>query len=252
MGSHPLLHERTLVNRRWASIAKPIGIILALSTIVAAFVTFSNAINLSDEFNYQFAGNSSGLVIVAAMILAVVALILAVSIDQSSLKKSAGLRSLVSIATCFVLLAFSCATLAYANIKLHSFETDKSKQLELVQNLQSTPAFSCIELESLQTLKVEEYSGAVLIERKGCPYCEKEVPSLERYLSGKQIGILYYDTAGDRETRREFVLEVMNQYQIESVPTLIILDNGIVTEKITGPSLADKLDNYLYGAVKND
>lgn len=238
------------MNRSWIGILKPIGIVLSLSMMVAAFATFSNAMSLADEFNYQFAGNSSGFVIAAAFFLGVVSLMLAVSISPPSLKKKTWLRFLVPLATCFVFLAISCTILIYANVKLYSFEAEKSKQLELAQLLQSPSAFSRIKLDDLQTLESEEYSGAVLIERRGCPYCEKEVPSLERYLSDKQIGILYYDTADDRENRRDFVLDVMDQYQVESVPALIILHEGAVVEKMNGPGLVSKLDDYLYGTVK--
>lgn len=72
------------------------------------------------------------------------------------------------------------------------------------------------------------------IGRDDCPDCQKVLPKLTQVNHDNHLGILSYSTSQDRETRPEQMYELLDQLQVDSVPMILILENGEVTQRYSG------------------
>lgn len=72
------------------------------------------------------------------------------------------------------------------------------------------------------------------IGRDDCPDCQKVHPRLTEINRDNHLGILSYSTSRDRESRPEKMYEILDRLQVDSVPMILILENGEVTERYSG------------------
>ncbi|MED9966655.1 MAG: thioredoxin family protein [Blautia sp.] len=72
------------------------------------------------------------------------------------------------------------------------------------------------------------------IGRDDCPDCQKVLPELTELNREKHLQILSYSTSRDRDSRPEQMYEVLNHLQVDSVPTVLVLEAGEVTERYSG------------------
>lgn len=56
--------------------------------------------------------------------------------------------------------------------------------------------------------------------------------------------MLYYDTTDDRERRLNYLKEVLSKYGVTSVPSVVVLSDGVVTHDFQGDSILSDLKYY--------
>lgn len=88
---------------------------------------------------------------------------------------------------------------------------------------QRVPYFSTISLAALSDLKNQNFIGAVYIEREGCVLCDRARPKIESYLEKKDKIMLCYRTDQDRSTDYQNMMKVLEEYNVESVPAIIVI-----------------------------
>lgn len=91
-------------------------------------------------------------------------------------------------------------------------------------------------LEQL-TARIEMNSSRpqyLYIGRDDCPDCRKVLPELTKLNREKHLQILSYSTSQDRDFRPEQMYEVLDHLQVDSVPTVLVLEAGKVIERYSG------------------
>lgn len=74
----------------------------------------------------------------------------------------------------------------------------------------------------------------IYIGRDDCPDCQKVFPSLTELNRKNHLQILSYSTSRDRESRPEEMYEVLDHLKVDSVPMILVLKAGEVTERYSG------------------
>lgn len=72
------------------------------------------------------------------------------------------------------------------------------------------------------------------IGRDDCPDCQEVLPKLTELNRENHLRILSYSTSQDRDSRPEQMYEVLDRLQVDSVPTVLVLEAGEVTERYSG------------------
>ena len=85
----------------------------------------------------------------------------------------------------------------------------------------------------------------VYVGRETCPYCREFAPKLKQAAGSINATIYYIDT----ENKTEELAKFAEQYQIDSIPTLLVFKDGQLQESLTNSS--DINLNYLKEFLKN-
>ena len=101
-----------------------------------------------------------------------------------------------------------------------------------------------ITLESLKDFIASKQSGIIYIGRNSCPDCKDFYPKLEQIISHYNQDIFYYNTAIDRESRKEEMLNVLNELEVEFIPIILVFNKGEIEYKFTD-DIYQKFENYL-------
>lgn len=221
---------------------KPIVLGASLLAALASYGAYLHSMTLADEYDFSFAGGADGALLLFSFAISVIAFLIMLNISHHG---KPGKGFWVAMTMSILLTMTSFFILAFAYVTMYSFESRNSEKIELIKVLEASKNMSSIDLESLKELEEDNYTGMVLVKREGCIFCATEVPALHDYLKRRQLGILFYDTAVDRMNKKEKVDEVMEQYDIELVPTLIIMNDGEVVQKLVGQDIVDQLEEYL-------
>lgn len=93
-----------------------------------------------------------------------------------------------------------------------------------------------LSLEQLETFingntSKEQY---LYIGRDDCPDCQKIFPTLIELNHTYHLGMRSYSTSQDRESRPDEMYEILDYLQVDSVPMILILKNGKVSERYSG------------------
>lgn len=91
-----------------------------------------------------------------------------------------------------------------------------------------------ITLEQLEAHSVMQTKQYLYIGRDDCPDCQAVYPRLTEVNQDNHLGILYYSTSQDRESRPEEMYEVLDALQVDSVPMILLLESGEVRERYSG------------------
>ena len=97
------------------------------------------------------------------------------------------------------------------------------------------------ELEDAHTLKKE---GIYYIGRPSCPGCEDYLPKLTSILNQYNLSANYYNTELDRSTSYEEMMRVLNIYNVNSVPVLLILSDGEIAYYFSGVDIYEQTVNH--------
>ena len=58
------------------------------------------------------------------------------------------------------------------------------------------------------------------------------------------VEIMYYDTAQDRNENYSELMDVLELYNIKTVPSIVVIENMEVVELISGDDIAQKASEY--------
>ncbi len=133
-------------------------------------------------------------------------------------------------------------------IENKSFEMAKEirayfKDENYYQKLHSTVLptnFLNIDLEQLQNFR----DGIYYIGRKDCNSCKNFTPVIENLSEMYNVEIMYYDTAQDRNENYSELMDVLELYNIKTVPSIVVIENMEVVELISGDDIAQKASEY--------
>ena len=74
----------------------------------------------------------------------------------------------------------------------------------------------------------------VYIGRHTCPVCYEFEPILEEALDNLNKELYYYNTHYAREADAERMIELLDSLEVESVPTIVYVENGQVIDMLVG------------------
>lgn len=94
-----------------------------------------------------------------------------------------------------------------------------------------------ISLDNLNDIIKSKKSQLIYIGRPNCPYCKNFDARLGEYLTNNNKTILYYNTIYDRENNNIEMTSTLNKLNVQTVPSIVKLDNGNVEKLITGDDI---------------
>lgn len=110
------------------------------------------------------------------------------------------------------------------------------------------PIITAVELEKLELLiSGEKEPKVVYIGRDNCPECVLFYPKLEKLSRQYQVETLYYNTIIDRETRPQIMTPILDKLNVKSVPAILGIKNGIVTELGEGNDIEKIAESIIGG-----
>lgn len=143
---------------------------------------------------------------------------------------------------CFIALALSIFIIVDAQFKIDKIITYRDNTLNSFINDQ---VFSRIDLEELDNMSNDNQINIVYIRRSDCYICKKIQPDLEEYLMEENLKISYYDTAWDRESRMDYLETVLNEYKIQVIPAIVIIEDGKIITLYQGENVVEGLKDYI-------
>lgn len=102
-----------------------------------------------------------------------------------------------------------------------------------------------ITLKELDYFTEKNISDLIYIKRTDCYVCTKVEPELKSFLISEELNFLYYDTVNDRENNKEYLQMVLDKYKIDSVPFLIVIENGEILKTFREELIVNELKEYL-------
>lgn len=89
------------------------------------------------------------------------------------------------------------------------------------------------EFENILTSK-ETNGQYIYIGRESCPNCTTVYPTLCKISEKNNLSILYYSTEQDREKSPKKMQTLLEKIKVDSVPTVIKIDNCSITQRYDG------------------
>lgn len=86
-------------------------------------------------------------------------------------------------------------------------------------------------LEDLNLLYNSQESIAIYFKKDDCPACISIEGELSAYFRDNNVDYICYSTTMDKESRPDYLQEQLSKYGIQSVPSIVFLENGKITEK---------------------
>jgi len=96
----------------------------------------------------------------------------------------------------------------------------------------------------LKTVGKSEVPVLVQFDASWCPYCHKLQPHLDRLRAEQSDKLAIYKVDADEE------LELMQSYEVKTLPTLLLFDHGHVIARNNGSMDGDKLEGWVADAEK--
>ena len=129
-----------------------------------------------------------------------------------------------------------CALLLVCIVTIKDY-TYYSKDIRLLkQNY-----FEQIALDKISFLMDSEKNFTVYIGRNDCEFCQEVLPIICKYACYGKQKIYYYSTSADREYNSTYLNHILNQLNVDTVPVVLYINNGIVTRSLL---YEDILQNY--------
>lgn len=91
----------------------------------------------------------------------------------------------------------------------------------------------------LKTVGKSEVPVLVQFDASWCPYCHKLQPHLDRLRAEQSDKLAIYKVDADEE------LELMQSYEVKTLPTLLLFDHGHVIGRNNGSMDGDKLEGWI-------
>lgn len=152
-------------------------------------------------------------------------LIIAFCIIANCVKKEKVCVFFCSIGLFFVVLGYICIVfhfVNYLNIK-KTYEQEKHK-------------VNSINLDELDYILHRNANQYVYIGRDSCSVCQDAYPLVEKYASTISEPVYYYDTEQDRYNNKQEMEQILDEINVDEVPTVLMFEDGEVKE-YTGDSL---------------
>ena len=115
----------------------------------------------------------------------------------------------------------------------------------IISGMIFSPSLKQIHLSELEEIQYKESTCIVYIGRTDCKDCTIAYPKIKDLSEKHNIKILYYDTAEDRYSNSDQLHNVLDTYKITQVPTILIVDKGIIIKKFDYGNVVDIFINYL-------
>lgn len=177
----------------------------------------------------------------AAIFLSVSALVVFHLLCKRRPSCSKGLRAALISALAAVII-YSAWVIADANAMLKRtidmFESPPYVQHVVIPQMQATS------LEDLNLSIDEKRNEIIYFTRENCPSCSICSSKLKEFTEDKDIRISVYDSAVDRETREDLMSETLSRFGIETVPAILVLKNGQISERFDGENLFEEFKAY--------
>ncbi len=109
---------------------------------------------------------------------------------------------------------------------------------EYINDLAKYPKVIDITLNELENVEDLE-TAIVYIEREDCLYCVELSPTIENISKDYEIDVYKYNTIHDRDTNKEQLNLVLEKYDIDAVPTVLIVIDGEIKETLKGQEAFD-------------
>ena len=106
------------------------------------------------------------------------------------------------------------------------------------------PQMQATSLEDLNLSIDEKRNEIIYFTRENCPSCSICSSKLKEFTEDKDIRISVYDSAVDRETREDLMSETLSRFGIETVPAILVLKNGQISERFDGENLFEEFKAY--------
>lgn len=129
-----------------------------------------------------------------------------------------------------------CALLLVCIVTMRNY-TYYSKEIRLLkQNY-----FEQIALDKVSFLLDSEKNFTVYIGRNDCEVCQEVLPIICKHACYGKQKIYYYSTSADRAYNSTYLNYTLNQLNVDTVPVVLYINNGIVTQSLF---YEDILQNY--------
>lgn len=143
------------------------------------------------------------------------------------------------------LLLFALAFLSVHQV--YSLENFYSIQPEL------QPKISALSLENLIDIYENENKTIfIYVGRDNCSECQAFYPKLSSLTAQYQVEVKYYNTLADRETRRNEMMQILDNLNVTSVPVLIVLKDGTILTSVEGDNIEKQAEDYFQQYTKNN
>lgn len=139
------------------------------------------------------------------------------------MKKSSKTLPLIAV----ILLAAACA----AGILFYFWKTR--------EKVSDENGFTAITLEEFEQY-VQEPAKApketlyIYVGRDDCPDCQELTPQLQKINDDFKLGLLYYSTSQDRETRPDQMYALLDELKVTEVPMILEITDGRVSAQYSG------------------
>lgn len=107
-----------------------------------------------------------------------------------------------------------------------------------------------ISLNELSKADLTQTSAIYYIGRDDCPACREFYPSLMELSTKYQKKIYYYNTQQDRNDNSTSLRYVLQKYEIDEVPVILIFDGNGGIQKISSQNILENFSNYLEATLK--
>ena len=107
-----------------------------------------------------------------------------------------------------------------------------------------------ISLNELSKANLTQTSAIYYIGRDDCPACREFYPSLMELSTKYQKKIYYYNTQQDRNDNSTSLRYVLQKYEIDEVPVILIFDGNGGIQKISSQNILENFSNYLEATRK--
>lgn len=202
-------------------------LIFSFCLILLAFAPFSISVSIADNYEVKqnVADNILTVLLFLNMLLPIVLMILCV-VDLCTKNYIRNILKTLG----FVLVILSYLLSMYCVNQYVSLTNDYIIQSYAESGKSDVDLESTITLDELEQIIDDNGSAIIYFERSDCPECIALTPDLVVYLNN--YGVLYYqyNTLDDREDNSDRLNEVLLQYSVDSVPTLVELSKGEVVQ----------------------
>ncbi len=134
------------------------------------------------------------------------------------------------------LFFFSIIICIILGSKVYRTQKPYIRVLECINNKISIDEFESIANQSGEQL--------LYITRTGCKDCTDVTNELYHILLSTGISLHHYDTVSDRVENPEQLNIILDKYDIKKVPTLLIFNNGVITEYFEGSNIISGIINH--------
>jgi predicted bacteriocin transport accessory protein len=96
---------------------------------------------------------------------------------------------------------------------------------ENIENLKNEGLLKNISSTNINNMN-EDAKEIIYIGRSDCPYCQEFLPELSTVLEDNTVSIQYLDTNIEKEKNSEEFKKLVNELDIQGVPTLLKIENN--------------------------